>query len=94
MPLTTSQKAQNENMKSARQSIELSYGKAELLWPMLNKKDGFRLDVNPERVFAEVRVMFLLNNFHVCCLEGSTMTGQRYFRCPPPTLQEYIVMNN
>jgi DDE superfamily endonuclease len=94
MSLTNAQKDQNENMKSARQCIELSYGKAESLWPMLNQKDGFRLNVNPERVFAEIRVMFLLNNFHVCCLEGSTMTGQRYFRCPPPTLQEYLAMRD
>jgi hypothetical protein len=92
MPLTDVQIDQNENMKSARESIELSYGKAEQLWPALNRKAGFKVDANPHGVFAEIRVMYLLTNFVVCALEGSTMTGDRGFRCPPPQLEEYLNM--
>jgi hypothetical protein len=92
MALTDVQIDQNENMKSARESIELSYAKAEQLWPALNRKQGFKLDSNPLRVFAEIRVMYLLTNFVVCTLEGSTMTGERGFRCAPPKLVDYIGM--
>ena len=81
MPLSDAQKDQNKNMKSVRQSIELSYAKVEQDWPMLNKKAGFKVDKGPGRVFAEMRVLYLLSNFIVCCREGSTMTGERGFRC-------------
>jgi hypothetical protein len=90
--LTAAQEDQNENMKSARECIELSYAKAEQLWPALNRKEGFKVDANPMRVFAEIRVMYLLTNFVVCSMEGSTMTGDRGFRCPPPSLADYINM--
>jgi hypothetical protein len=92
MPLTAIQEEQNENMKSVREMIEWSYAKAEQNWPMLNRKDSFKVDENAERVWAEIRVMYLLTNFRVCELEGSTMTGTRGFRCPPPTLAEYLAM--
>ena len=92
MPLTDVQDDQNKNMTSARQSVELSYAKAEQLWPLLNRKDSFKLDLNPARCFAEMRVMYLLTNFCICAQEGSTMTGTRGFCCPPPSLSEYLDM--
>jgi hypothetical protein len=90
MPLTDAQESQNKNMKSARESIKMSYAHVERLFPLLNRKDSFKLDLNLARVFAEMRVMYLLANFNVCAQEGSTMMGSRGFRCPPPTLQEYL----
>ena len=92
MPLTAIQAEENENMKSVHEMVEWSYAKAEQSWPMLNRKDGYKLEQDPDQVWAEIRVMYLLRNFKVCELEGSTMTGTRGFECPPPTLAEYLAM--
>lgn len=92
MPLTAIQEEENANMKSARQCIELSYAKVEQNWPMINRKDSFKVDQDAERVWAEIRVMYLLTNFRVCQLEGSTMSGSRGFACPPPSLAQYLAM--
>ena len=92
MPLTGQQEAENANMTSARESVEFSYARAEELWPYLNKKDSKKLEGNASKVVAEVRVMCLLTNFKVCCAEGSTMTGERVFQCPPPTLRQCLDM--
>ena len=82
------QKDQNENMKSARQSVEMSRAEVESEWPLINRKDGFRMDHDPSRCFAEIRAMRLPTNFVVCGSEGGAMTGSRGFRHPPPTLAE------
>ena len=92
LPLTPIQVEENENMKAVREMVEWSYAKAEQYWPMSNRKDGYKLEQDPERVWAEVPVMYLLTNFKVCELEGSRITGTRGFECPPPTLAEYLAM--
>jgi DDE superfamily endonuclease len=92
MPLTAIQEEENTNMKSVRECIEWAFAKAEQNWPLLNRKDGKKLEVDSALVWAEIRVMYLLTNFKVCELEGSTMTGTRGFRCPPPTLSQYLAM--
>jgi hypothetical protein len=93
LPLTLIQEEENANMKSVRELVEWSYAKAEQYWPMLvNRKELKRVDVNSDQVWAEIRVMYLLTNFKICELEGSTMTGTRGFGCPPPTLAEYLAM--
>jgi hypothetical protein len=81
-------------MKSVREMIEWSYdAKAEQNWPMLNRKDTYMLEQNPDRVWAEIRMMYLLTNFKVCELEGSTMTGTRGFTCPP-TMYTIRILGN
>lgn len=92
--LTQQQEDENANMKAVRECVEWSYARAEQLWPLLNKKDEQKMEVDSRRCFAEVRVMYLFTNFKICLSEGSTMTGHRGFRCPPPTLQEYLNMVN
>jgi DDE superfamily endonuclease len=92
MNLLDWQEAENLNLKSARVSVEWSYSRAEQQWPMLTNKMNYKVDQDSARCFAEIRVMYLLTNFKVCCDEGSTMTGQRGFRCTPPSLTEYINM--
>jgi hypothetical protein len=79
-------------MKSVHEMIEWSYAKAEQNWSMLNRKDTYKLEQDPDRVWAEIRVMYLLTNFKVCELEGSTMTGTRGFACAPPSLSKYLAM--
>jgi hypothetical protein len=93
LPLTAIQEEENTNMKSCRQMIEHSYAKAESNWPLLNRKDSFKIDQHAEKVWSEIRVMYLLTNFRVCQLEGSTMTGTRGLRCPPPSLEDYLAGN-
>ena len=88
--LTDEQESLNENMKSARECIEWSYARAEQQSPLLVQKYHNKLEVDSGRVFAETRMMYLFNNFHVCCLEGSTMTGERGFRLAPSSLEEYL----
>jgi hypothetical protein len=95
LPLTPIQEEENANMKSVREMIEWSYAKAAKNWPMLNRKDTYnKLEEEPDRVWAEICMMYLLtSNFKVCELEGSTMTGTRGFACPLPTLSsEYLAM--
>jgi hypothetical protein len=92
MPLTPIQVEENEAMKSARESIEWAFAKADQSWPLLNRKDSKKLEVDSQIVWAEIRVMYLLTNFRVCELQGSTMTGTRGFQCPPPSLSEYLAM--
>jgi hypothetical protein len=92
MPLTPIQEQENDAMKSVRECIEWAFAKAEQNWPMLNRKDSKKLELDADIVWAEIRVMYLLTNFRVCELEGSTMTGTRGFQCPPPTLAEYLAM--
>jgi hypothetical protein len=92
LPLTPMQEEENANMKSVHEMIEWSYAKAEQNWLMLNRKDTYKLEQDPDRVWADIRMMYLLTNFKVCELEGSTMTGTRGFACPPPTLAEYLAM--
>jgi len=92
LPLTVSQEEMNDNMKLARECVEWSYARAEQLWPMLNTKDGFKLEEDSERMFAEIRVIYWLTNCKVCTSEGSTMTGTRGFQCPPPSLEDYLSM--
>jgi hypothetical protein len=52
------------------------------------------VDASTNVVFAEIRVMYLLTNFVVCALEGSTMTGERGFQCVPPILEAYMSKPN
>ena len=93
LPLTLAQIEENDNMCSARESVEWSYAKAESLWPLLNRKDQKKVDnQGGERVFAEIRVAWLLTNLSICAAEGSNMTGDRGFRCPPPSLEDYLSM--
>jgi len=80
-------------MKTVRQAIEFSYARAEQLWPYLNKKDDKKLEGIHTKVAAEVRVMYLLTNFKVCCSEGNTWTGERGLECVPPSLEKCLAMN-
>jgi hypothetical protein len=92
MALLPWQEEENLNLKSARVSVEWSYARAEQQWGMLTDKSNYKVDQDAARCFSEIRVMYLLTNFKVCCDEGSTMTGQRGFQCPPPSLEEYLTM--
>jgi hypothetical protein len=94
LPLLAWQEEENMNLKAARESIEWSYARAEMQWPLLTNKRNFKVDQNSARCSAEIRVMYLLTNFKVCADEGSTMTGTRGFQCPPPSLETYLNMLN
>lgn len=91
--LTPQQEEENTFLKSVRECVEWSYAKAESNWPLLNTKHHAKLEVDSGRTFAEVRVMYFLTNCRICLLEGSAMTGNRGFRCVPPTLDEYLALN-
>ena len=92
LPLTPAQDSENDNMKAARESVEWSYARAEQLWPLMNKKEAHVLELDSAMVFGQFRVMYFLTNCKICSEQGSTMTGKRMFRCPPPSLYEYLSM--
>jgi hypothetical protein len=93
LPLTLAQEVENDNMKAVCcESIEWSYGRAEELWPLLNKKKAHILELDLAMVFGQFHVMYFLTNCKVAAEEGSIMTGHRMFACQPPTLQEYLSM--
>ena len=93
MHITAEQESENDRMASARECVEWSYARAESNWPLLTQKYHQKLEVDSGRVFAEVRVMYLFNNFKVCASEGNTMTGHCGFQCTPLSLQKYLAMN-
>jgi len=79
---------------SAREFVEHSYARPEILFPLITSKSRFKLDVNAHLVMAEIRVMHVLSNLKTCCAEGASCTGSAGFQCPPPTLDEYLNMIN
>ena len=88
IPLTDAQVEENENMKSVRETVEWSYATAKQYWPALNKKTNFKLEEDPAKCFAEIRIMFFLTNVKICCNGGTSCT--KMFHCPPPALEEYL----
>ena len=90
LPLTPAQEIENDNMKAVCESIEQSYGRAEELWPLLNKKKAHILELDPAMVFGQFHIMYFLTNCKVAAEEGSMMTGRCMFACQPLTLQEYL----
>ena len=92
IPLMLAQDSENDNMKAVRESVEWSYARAEMLQPLMNKKQAHILEWNSAVVFGQFHVMYFLTNCKVCSEEGSTCTGKRMFACTPPSLQEYLSM--
>jgi hypothetical protein len=76
IPLTPAQTTENDNMKAVRESVEWSYARAEMLWPLMNKKQAHILEWDSAVVFGQFRVMYWLTNCKVAAEGGSTMTGQ------------------
>lgn len=84
--LTGAEENENDNFNSARESIELGYGRSEQLFPLLTVKSARKLGVDADLVYAQTRVMHFLTNVITCLREGNTCTGERMFACPPPSL--------
>jgi hypothetical protein len=51
--LTAIQEEENANMKSVHEMTEWSYAKVEQNRPMLNRKETYKLEDDPDRVWAE-----------------------------------------
>lgn len=87
-PLTADEKIQNQVLKSARQTIEQSYGKLSMLWKMeTSGKRSFKLENGIEHVRKQVQLMYLLTNCHNC-YKGSVVSTA--FECLPPTIENYL----
>jgi hypothetical protein len=88
--LTPGMRQENAVMKSARESIELGYGFACQMFPLLKVREYMKLRADHDLCLAQVRVVHLLSNCVTCMRRGNTVTGQRMFACDPPSLDEYI----
>jgi len=90
--VTPAQSHANDNMCSAREFIECSCARAEVLFPLLTSKTAFKLDATAHLVMAEIRAMHVLTNTKTCCCEGAACAGTSGFQCDPPSLDEHLAM--
>jgi hypothetical protein len=90
LPLTEEQDNENTCLKSARESIELGYGRAVQLFPHLAEKEYVKLGLDVNLTYAQVRVSHLLTNIVTCFRRGNTCTGRRMFALSPPTVGDYL----
>ena len=60
LPLPQGQENENDNMDSARESIEHSYGATEEVLPLATVKQYRKLGADADRIYAKTRVLFLM----------------------------------
>lgn len=76
----------NVTMSRARISVEWGYSRVSRLWKHLNFKDNLKVFKSP--IGAQYAVGVLLTNAVTCIDRGNQIS--QYFRCMPPTLEEYF----
>ena len=91
-PLSARQVAENKVMKKVQESIEWSFGSVKTNWKMSSRWDQFKMDKDANIVFAQIRVMHLLQNCFTC-LRGNSISGKNVFHCSPPMLEDYLEGN-
>ena len=91
IPLTKREEQENAAHKAARECVEWSYGDVVKLWDEANDWENRRLVGDPDDVLRTIRVLHLLTNCFNCLNGGSSTSS--YYRCPPPTLDEYLTMH-
>jgi hypothetical protein len=85
--LTEAEIGCNFHMKSARMSIEHSYGQLSNLFKICHCKDEIKLGKKNPYALEQLRVCHLLQNCHAC-FSGSSTSNK--FLVPPPTINEYL----
>ena len=88
--ITPAQQNEKDNMNSARESIEHSYNRPKRVFPLIDASEFKKLGLDPDLIYAEIRVTLFLTNVLTCLRRGNTCTGHRFFACAPPTLQDYL----
>ncbi|KAH9157384.1 hypothetical protein AeRB84_000748, partial [Aphanomyces euteiches] len=90
-PNTTSlERAFNREMSSVRQSVEWSFGRMKSLWAFITYKDQQKIML--QNIGKVVSLAMFLTNCD-CCYNGGNQISS-YFGLTPPSLQEYLQLNN
>lgn len=85
--LTEAEKRCNFHLKSARMSIEHSFGQVSNLFKICHNKDEVILGKKIPYALKQLRVCHLLQNCHVCFNGNSTSNK---FLVPPPSIGNYL----
>jgi hypothetical protein len=85
--LTEAEVRCNFHFKSARMSIEHSFGQLSNLFKICHCKDEVKLGKKIPYALEQLRVCHLLQNCHVCFSGNSTSNK---FLVPPPTIGDYL----
>jgi hypothetical protein len=90
VPLGEDLQEENRVMKGPRESIEHSYGQVTQLWNLaMTGKKQFKLDVDSQHVFSQIRLMHFLTNCRTC-LRGNLVSSSNALNLYPPNLADYL----
>jgi hypothetical protein len=87
--LTAAEERCNFHLKSARMSIEHSFGQLSNLFKICHCKDEVKLGKKIPYALEQLRVCHLLQNCHVCFNGNSTSNK---FLVPPPPIDRYLLV--
>ncbi|KAF0743929.1 hypothetical protein Ae201684_001571 [Aphanomyces euteiches] len=80
----------NARMSSVRESVEWGFGRIKVLWPFIDfDKKQKALEAPIGKIF---NIAVLLSNCH-CCLQPLGNQISMYFDLAPPTLNDYLGIN-
>ncbi|ETV93793.1 hypothetical protein H310_12357 [Aphanomyces invadans] len=88
--LTDAQRKVNKSMSRVRISVEWSFGQVLQYWPIVDFKKKMRIGNSP--ISKMYKVAVLLTNCITC--DRGRNTNSAYFGLPPPSLEEYLHVNN
>ena len=71
-PLTERQRHENNRMSTMRVTIEWGFDQIKSLWVFTTDSTRFKLETDPDIVYAQLRVATLLTNGFTC-LNGNNM---------------------
>lgn len=83
--LTPAQRAANMSTASVRVTVEWMYKEVKLYWSTVDFKRKMRIGEGPVGLLYIAAMM--LTNFRNCIYPNSV---SQYFKCSPPTLEEYL----
>jgi hypothetical protein len=86
--LSQARKGFNQSLSSVRIAVENCFSKVQSLWTYTAFPKGLKIGKQP--VSAIFAVAVLLTNCH-SCLRGNTIATR--FAVPPPSLEEYFLLN-
>jgi hypothetical protein len=86
-PLTLCQRHENNRMSALRVTIEWGFDQIKSLWAFTTDSTRFKLETDPNMVYAQLRVATFVTNCFTC-LNGNNMSN--YFDTETPMLHEYL----
>ena len=78
-------------MKACRQSIEWNFGQNQNVFSICKDPDQYKLGKQNPYALEMLRVTHLTTNMYNC-VNGDMSSGYGKFDCPPPILEQYLVL--